>query len=343
MIPAPTQRDERPWPARVVSWVITAPRSLVHAVPAAVEGYFRHRLSQQAAGIAYRVLFSLAPLAIVVVWVAGILLKDESLRADVTDRVVDWLPVSEDGKESVEQAITHLASPSGAVGLVSIALFAWASTGMMGSLRTGLEAALETERRRPAVRAKIVDLILVAGAGILVLSTIAIAFAAQVVTRLMGDASDEIGVGGWLLDLTGVVAPLIVSTVVVILIYRFVPSRRVSFGDALAGGVVTGLLLVTISAASALVYNQVAGLSVIFGSITAVLVFLYTMYLYASALLFGAELASAWSAPREPSSSEPLVGRVRRAVLGLVVRQEDPRPVAREEPVTTPEHRADES
>ena len=77
------------------------------------------------------------------------------------------------------------------------------------------------------------------------------------------------------------------------LLYRFVPARRLRFQDAVAGGVVTGLLLLAISAASAFVYNQVAELSVIYGSITAVLVFLYSVYLYASAILFGAALAGA--------------------------------------------------
>ncbi len=321
MIPAQPQRPERGRLSLIGRWLLAVPRSLVHAVPRAVDGYFRHRLSQQAAGIAYRVLFSLAPLAIVVVWVAGLLLKDESLRADLTERVVDWLPASDEGKDSVEDAILRLASPSGVIGVVSIALFAWASTGMMGALRTGLEAALETEQRRPAVRAKIVDLALVAGAGILVLSTITIAFAAQVVTRLVGDVADALGGSGWALDLTGIAVPLIVSTAVVISLYRFVPSRRVSFGDALAGGVVTGLLLVGISAASALIYDQVAGLSVVYGSITVVLVFLYSVYLYASAILFGAELAAAWSAPPEPSAG-PLKARLRGAIIGLFVPRE---------------------
>ena len=71
-------------------------------------------------------------------------------------------------------------------------------------------------------------------------------------------------------------------------------------------------------------YDQVAGLSVIYGSITAVLVFLSSVYLYASALLFGAELAAAWSAPPEEGPSEPLLLQIRRAVFGLFVRQKPP-------------------
>jgi uncharacterized BrkB/YihY/UPF0761 family membrane protein len=86
------------------------------------------------------------------------------------------------------------------------------------------------------------------------------------------------------------------------------------------------MLLLAISAASAFVYNQVAELSVIYGSITAVLVFLYSVYLYASAFLFGAALAAAWSLPPETGPSLPLREQVRRAVTGLFVRQAPPPP-----------------
>ena len=120
--------------------------------------------------------------------------------------------------------------------------------------------------------------------------------------------------------------PLLIATIVVMLLYRFVPARRLRFGDAVAGGIVTGILLLAISAASAFVYDQVAGLSVVYGSITALLVFLYSVYLYASALLFGAEVAAAWSAPPGTGPAAPIRRQVRDAVLGLFVRQKPPPP-----------------
>jgi uncharacterized BrkB/YihY/UPF0761 family membrane protein len=47
---------------------------------------------QQAAGIAYRVLFSIAPLAIVLVSIFGLVLQDDGVRQDVVDSIVDALP-----------------------------------------------------------------------------------------------------------------------------------------------------------------------------------------------------------------------------------------------------------
>ena len=322
--PAP---EERSFGVRMARWPLGIVQNLVRAVPMAIDGYFRDRLSQHAAGIAYRVLFSLVPLTIVLVTIVGVVLQDDARRDQVVDEIVSHLPFTEEGTTNIEDAITRLASPTSAVGLISLVLFVWGSSGMMGAVRTGLEAALRVDPlgRRPAARAKLVDLVLVAGAGVLLIAVIVLAILAQVVTRLVGGAAEAVGLeGGLLPEVLRIAVPLVVATVVVMLLYRFVPARRLGFGDAVVGGVVTGLLLLAISAASAFVYDKVAGLSVIYGSITAVLVFLYSVYLYASALLFGAELAAAWSAPPEEGPSEPILFQVRRAVLGLFVRQEPP-------------------
>ncbi len=87
------------------------------------------------------------------------------------------------------------------------------------------------------------------------------------------------------------------SVVVVMLLYRFVPSRGLHLRDGLVGAVVTALLLQAIAFASSLIYERTTQLSVVYGSLTAALVFLYSVYLYSSALLLGAEIAAAWSQP----------------------------------------------
>lgn len=318
---------EAPLLSRLARWPLDILRNAVRALPAAADGYFADRLGQHAAGIAYRVLFSLAPLTIVLVSIVGLVLRNDARRQDVIDQIVGWLPVTEEGSNTVEEAITRLASPTSALGILSLLLFFWAATGMMASLRTGLEAALRVDRRRPAARGKLVDLLLVAGAGALVIAMIAVAVVAQVVTRFVDGAATVIGFeGGLLAEFLRAGVPLLVTTIVVMLLYRFVPSRRLRFGDALAGGIVTGVLLLAISAASAFVYDRVAELSVIYGSITVVLVFLYSVYLYASAVLFGAEVAAAWSSPPAAGPPESIVTQVRRAVVGLFVHRDPPDP-----------------
>ena len=153
------------WPVRLVRWPFKLLRTLVRVIPEAIDGYFTDRCGQHAAGIAYRVLFSLVPLSIVLVAIFGIVLRNDELRNDVINEIVDALPLSESGGADVTRQIEKLASPATAFGLISLVVFGWAATGMMASLRAGLEVAMRVERGRPAVRGKLVDVILIVGAG----------------------------------------------------------------------------------------------------------------------------------------------------------------------------------
>jgi len=285
--------------------------------------YFADSCPQHAAGIAYRVLFSIVPLAIVLVSIFGVILGNEAVHDAVVDTIVGALPATAASRNDVADAITGIATPSGAVGLVTLVLFAWAATGMMASIRAGLEVAIHAPRTRPMVRGKLVDLVLVVGAALLVLATVAATLldrmAQHELRRL--DSATGLGstlVGAWLPRAVAVVA----SVGVVMLLYRFVPSRRLRRADALAGAVTTSALLLVISLASSRLYDSVTRLSVVYGSLTAALVFLYSVYLYASALLFGGQVASAWSLPPDPDSP-PLRVQLRSAVRGLFKTSKD--------------------
>jgi membrane protein len=319
-VSAPARPEPEPPPAHggFLATCARAGRRIAGVLATAIDRYFADGCPQHAAGIAYRVLFSIVPLAIVVVAVLGVLLGNKDVHDAVVDTVVRALPPSVASRDDVAQAIAGIASPSGLVGLGTLLLFVWAATGMMAAIRTGLEAALHAERGRPPARAKLVDVVLVVVCAVLVLATVA----ATVLDRL---AQHELRRVAALRTTTiGAAAPrvmaLLVSVVIVMLLYRFVPTRRLRRADALAGAITTAILLLAVSLASGRIYDNVNRLSVVYGSLTSALVFLYSVYLYASALLLGAEVAAAWSRPPSPDGGERLRIRARRAVRGLYAR-----------------------
>ncbi len=281
------------------------------------DGYFADRCPPLAAGIGYRVLFSIVPLSIVLVSVFGLLLGKQEFHDAVVDTIVGALPSSAASRADVADAITRIASPSGAVGLVTLVLFAWAATGMMTSIRAGLEVAMHVQHRRPMVRGKLVDLALVVGAALLVLATVAATALDHLAQHALRRLESATGLEGALLGSFVPRAVAFAVTIgVVMLVYRFVPGRRLGRTDAFAGAVTTSLLLLVISLASSMIYDQVTRLSVVYGSLTAAFVFLYSVYLYAEALLFGGQVADAWSAPVE-AGGDPIRVQLRRALRGL--------------------------
>jgi len=287
----------------------------------AVQRYFADRCPQSAAGIAYRVLFSIAPLAIVLVSIFGLVLQNDSVRRDVVNTIVDALPVSVAGGNDVEDAITAIATPASSAGLVSLFLFAWAASGMMTAVRQGLESAMNVTESRPTARGKLVDAVLIVGAALLVLVTVAITLLGDLVQKAAGSLGELIGVGADVLA-SGLLraAAFVLSIVVVLLLYRFVPARGLRIRDGLLGAIVTALLFQLISLASGWIYVKTTRFSVVYGSLTAALVFLYSMYLYSSALLLGAEVASAWARPRA-AEGELIPAQLKRAVLRFTLKQ----------------------
>ena len=301
-------------------------KRFLRVVAGALQQFFADRCSQQAAGIAYRLLFSMAPLAIVLVSIFGLILQDEAVRQSVVSQIVDALPISASGSKDVEDAITTIATPVSAAGLVSLLVFAWAATGVMTSIRQGLERAMGVTEGRPAARGKLVDLVLVIGTAVLVLVTAGLTVLDSLVERVAGRVADVLGLPTTALAETILhLSFFALSVIVVLLLYRFVPARGISLRDGIVGAIVTAILLQAISLASSLILDKTNQLSVIYGTLTAALVFVYSMYLYSSALLLGAEVARAWTKPEGPPG-EPLGTQVKRAIFGLFVAQDPPPP-----------------
>jgi membrane protein len=251
----------------------------------------------------------------------GLVLQDDGIRRDVVKAIADALPLSAAGRKDVEDALEAIATPASAAGLLSLVVFAWAATGMMTAVRQGLETAMHVEESRPLARGKLVDLVLIGGAAVLVLVTVGVTLLGELLQKVSGTVGEIVAAGsGTFGGLLLRVAAFAFSIVVVLLLYRFVPARGLRIRDGVLGAIVTALLFQAISLASGWIYDKTTKLSLVYGSLTAALVFLYSVYLYSSALLFGAEVAAAWSRP-EAVEGGRLLPRVRLSALRQVLKR----------------------
>src|SRR5690242_13150179 len=115
--PSIPDRAERPRARRRVA---DAANRIVRVLAVSAERYFADRCPLHAAGIAYRVLFSSVPLAIVLVSVFDLILGNKAVHDAVVDTIVSALPSSAAHRTDVAGEITTIATPPGLVGLVTL-------------------------------------------------------------------------------------------------------------------------------------------------------------------------------------------------------------------------------
>ncbi len=141
--------------------------------------FAQDQCSQHAASIAYHVLFSLFPLAIVLAGASSLVLHATGSRAHVVDTIVRNLPLSASGASDIRGLLLGATSSTAGLGLIAIIGLIYSASGMMTAVRTALNQAWDVQQPRPFLKGKLVDLGLVLAVATLGLGSLALTIAAR--------------------------------------------------------------------------------------------------------------------------------------------------------------------
>lgn len=268
---------------------------------------------QLAASIAYHVLFSIFPLAIVVAGITGIVLNATGSQATVVDTIVSNVPLSRSGDDQLRTLLLGATGNLSAVGLVGLLGLAYSGSGMMAALRAALNTAWDVGQTRPYLRGKLVDLGLVA----LVSPFGLVSLGLTIALRFVGTGS---GVS-WAPSLLG---SLVLAFGVVLFLFRVVPAADVRVRDAWVPALFVATAFMAAENLFALYVGHFGNYNAVYGSLGAVIAFMFFVYLVSELFLLGAEAASEWPRVRlslqqgETDEPGPPLGRqLRRAAIGL--------------------------
>jgi membrane protein len=281
------------------------PRRLWRTGREAAAAYSLNLCPQLASAIAYRVLFSLFPLAIFLVSIFGLLIQDDERRDRIVTWIVDNLLLSPEGSVRLDEAVAGLATPTSALGLLALLGVLWGASGMMAAIRVALTNVWGAQRRQ-AWRGKAFDLLLVLLAGVLLL----VAFSLTLVVRLAEDMGSKVGsalgleaLGSAAGDLAQLVASLAVVFVTVLLLYRYVPPVRPRFADLWAPALLVAVAIQVTHIGYGIYLSRFADYNLVYGSLAAVIGFLVLVYLCAAIFLFGAQAAAVWAGVLNPPNT----------------------------------------
>jgi membrane protein len=299
-----------------------------------VKAFFDDHGSQRAAALSYYVLFSLFPLIIFTVGMFGLVLKDPELQADLVDRIMDSFPLSQDeGRSDVAHALEQVArNESGAIGLFGLLGLMWSASAVFGVLRSALNIVFKVQSPRPVLVQKLLDLLVVLSFAPFFLLSVAATSLLRIARRtteslpILGDAPEALGFG-WLI--ASIALPILISFVAFFLVYWLVPAQRLHARYIVPGALLAAVLFEAGKIGFNVYLENFSNYDVIFGSLGAVVAFMFWVYLSASFLLLGAELSSELPAvaagvydKREAPSGpkRPLKEKAYRFLRSLVLR-----------------------
>jgi membrane protein len=277
-----------------------------------------------AAAMAYYAIFSLPPLLVLVVAIAGYFgIEPEQIQSMVQDQ---WGVASGDGEKagipiadqkSNEDDSKSSAKKAGMLGTVSrivgVLILIFSATGLFAQLQYTLNRAWEVkpDPKQGGLFAFIGKRILSLGmilvvVFLLLVSMLLTTVLDEIIARFSGDAEPVKVVLG--ITLNNVVA-FIVATFLFAAMFKVLPDAEIGWRDVWFGAIVTGLLFVVGKSLIAL-YLQNADLASGWGDAAAAMIgVLVWMYYSSIIVLFGAELTQAWAA-EHGRAIEPSKGAV---------------------------------
>jgi membrane protein len=231
------------------------------------------------AALSYYTLFSIAPLILIVVAIAGFAFGDEAARGEIFEQLAGL--VGPQGAQAVEELLQHADRPgAGALAAISgTAALLLGATAVFGELQNALDriwrapARKEDEGWFKLVRARLLSFGMV----------LAIAFVLMVSLVMSAVLS---ALGEWrALD---VAASFALSTLMFALIYKIIPRVRIRWRDVWLGASVTAALFALGKLLIGLYLGRSA-LATAFGAAGSLVVMMVWVYYSAQVFLLGAE------------------------------------------------------
>lgn len=263
-----------------------------------VAGYMADNALSHGAAIAFYATTSLAPILLIVVAIAGIVVGNDAAKLALSAEISGVMgPQSADLLKTTIETASHRWSGTLATLIGLITLFVTAS-GVFGEMQQSLN---EIWKVKPdgisitrMVRARAASLGLVAALGFLLLVSLA---ASTAISALGEFINQRLPLGELIVSAVNTGVSFALIALLFAAIYKVLPDRTLKWRDVAVGSLVTALLF-TMGKSLIGWYIGTSAIATAYGAAGALMVVLVWVYYSAQIFLFGAEITRAYSVRR---------------------------------------------
>ncbi len=247
-----------------------------------------------AAAIAYRALFSFFPLALFLLAVSSSFVISAT-EAHVVSFVESFLPTA---GNLVRDNVAAVQRTRGAVGTLAALGLAWSAASVFAAIDRAVNRAWGATAQRPFWQRQALALAMVLGIGLLfVLSTLTPTFYSllrRIELPMLGIHPFNSTLVGWLTFL----GPMLLDYAVFLMLYRLLPVVPIGWREVLPGALAASSAWQMAKFGFNLYVKSFARYNLVYGSLTAIIVFLTFTYIAAVILVMGAEFTATWTQVR---------------------------------------------
>jgi membrane protein len=243
------------------------------------------------AALAYYTMFSLAPLLLIVIAIAGLVFGAEAAQGEIVGQLRGL--IGEEGAVAVQGLLESASKPSTSIlaGIISIVTLLVGATTVFGELQSSLDriwrapAAEKKSGIWTLLRTRLLSFGMILAIGFLLVVSLVVSAGLSAVGKWGGAYFT-----GWEIVLQGLnlLVSFAIVTVLFAMIYRILPRVDIAWSDVWTGAAVTALLF-TIGKYLIGLYLGQASVTSAFGAAGSIIVVMVWVYYSAQIFLLGAE------------------------------------------------------
>ncbi len=266
-------------------------------VKEAARNWSSHKDSRQGAALAYYSIFSLGPIIVIAIAVAGFFFGGEAVSGQVADSIKDML--GDTGAKAVQAMLADAGRPREGLlaTLLGVGTLLFAAIGVVVQLKDALNTVWEVGELPGHgvwhfIRSYVASIAAVLALGFLLLMSLVVTAALAAFGKLAAPHLQE-----WILHLISILVSLSVISLLFAMMFKWLPDAEVDWSDVWLGAIVTAVLF-EIGKAAIGFYIGKQGLDSTYGAAASIIVVLIWVYYTSQIILMGAEVTRAFAMHR---------------------------------------------
>jgi membrane protein len=260
-----------------------------------VESFFEDKTLRLSAALAYYSLFSIAPLLIIVIALAGLFMGEDAVRRQIEQQLGEIVG-PQTTKAIVAMTSQHRQGTDLLATAIGLVVLLFGASGVFGQIQDSLNVIWGVQPKPGLglwglIKARFLSFAMVLGIGFLLLVSMVIT---TVLSALTGALGGYFPMPGEIAHLVNFTVSFLVITLLFAMIFKVLPDARVKWRDVWVGALFTAFLF-TVGKYLLALYLGRASVTSSFGAAGSLVVMLLWVYYSSVILFFGAEFTKVYA------------------------------------------------